>query len=169
MIQAWDDLNILREKNQKNPQWIYRDLYRQLYNPSLHILAYERLKSKSGNMTPGSDELTLDGYGTENIQNTIRLLRTEQYQPNPVRRVYIPKKAKGKYRPLGVPSPRDKLVQECVRLILEAIYEPGFHENSHGFRPGRSCHTALKSLRRNWVGTKWAIEADLTECFDRTS
>lgn len=167
MIQAWDELNILREKNQKNPQWIHRDLYRQLYNPSLHILAYERLKSKPGNMTPGSDEQTLDGYGMENIQKTIALLRTEQYQPNPVRRVYIPKKAKGKYRPLGVPSPRDKLVQECVRLILEAIYEPGFHENSHGFRPGRSCHTALESLRRNWVGTKWAIEADLTECFER--
>jgi group II intron reverse transcriptase/maturase len=130
-------------------------------------MAYERLKSKPGNMTPGADEKTLDGYSLNEIQNTIELLRQEQYQPNPVRRVYIPKK-KGK-RPLGVSSPRDKIVQECLRLILEAIYEPQFHDNSHGFRPGRSCHTALESLRRNWVGTKWAIETDLTECFERVN
>lgn len=130
-------------------------------------MAYERLKSKPGNMTPGTDGETLDGYSLANIQSTIALLRQEHYQPNPVRRVYIPKK-KGK-RPLGVPSPRDKIVQECIRLILEAIYEPLFHDNSHGFRPGRSCHTALENLRRNWVGTKWAIETDLAECFERVN
>jgi len=130
-------------------------------------MAYERLKSKPGNMTPGTDGQTLDGYSVEDIQKMIGLLRTEQYRPTPVRRVYIPKKVKGKRRPLGVPSPRDKLVQECIRLILEAIYEPNFHDNSHGFRPGRSCHTALESLRRNWVGTKWVIEADITQCFER--
>jgi group II intron reverse transcriptase/maturase len=167
MIQACEALDILRTKNRNNPKWINTDLYRLLYNPTLHILAYERLKSKPGNMTPGADGETLDGYSMKDIQDTIDVLRTERYQPTPVRRVYIPKKAKGKYRPLGVPSPRDKLVQECVRLILEAIYEPNFHENSHGFRPGRSCHTALESLRRNWVGTKWVIEADITECFER--
>jgi len=147
--------------------WINRDLYRQLYNPTLHTLAYERLKSKPGNMTPGTDGKTLDGYSLEDIQATIDLLKAEQYQPTPVRRVYIPKRAKGQYRPLGVPSPREKVIQECLRLILEAIYESGFHENSHGFRAGRSCHTALESLRRNWVGTKWVIEADITACFDR--
>ena len=151
MIQACDALDILRTKNRNNPKWINTDLYRLLYNPTLHILAYERLKSKPGNMTPGADGETLDGYSMNDIQNTIEVLRTEQYRPTPVRRVYIPKKAQGKYRPLGVPSPRDKLVQECVRLMLEAIYEPNFHENSHGFRPERSCHTALESLRRNWV------------------
>jgi retron-type reverse transcriptase len=132
-------------------------------------MAYERLKSKPGNMTPGTDGKTLDGYSLEDIQKLIGLLRTEQYWPTPVRRVYIPKKDRGKRRPLGVPSPRDKIVQECIRLILEAIYEPNFHDNSHGFRPGRSCHTALESLRRNWMGTKWAIKADITECFDHTS
>jgi group II intron reverse transcriptase/maturase len=130
-------------------------------------MAYERLKSKPGNMTPGTNGNTLDGYSVEDIQKLIDLLGSEQYWPTPVRRVYIPKQAKGKYRPLGVPSPRDKLVQECVRLILEAIYEPNFHENSHGFRSGRSCHTALESLRRNWVGTKWVIQADLTACFEK--
>ena len=165
MMQACDVLDILRTKNRENPEWINRDLYRFLYNPTLHILAYERQKSKPGNMTPGSDGKTLDGYSMEAIHKLIGMLRTEQYRPTPVRRTYIPK-SKGK-RPLGVPSPRDKLVQECIRLILEAIYEPNFHDNSHGFRPGRSCHTALESLRRNWTGTKWAIEADLTECFER--
>jgi group II intron reverse transcriptase/maturase len=169
MMQACDELNILREKNRKNPKWINRGLYRQLYNPTLHILAYERLKSKPGNMTPGADGETLDGFSMEEIHKTIALLTEEQYWPTPVRRVYIPKKAKGKYRPLGIPSPRDKVIQECVRLILEAIYEPNFHDNSHGFRPGRSCHTALESLRRNWIGVKWMIEADITECFERIS
>jgi len=166
MIQACDVLNIICEKNLQNPEWINRNLYRQLYEPTLHILAYERLKSKPGNMTPGADGKTLDGYSLEDIQKTIDLLKAEQYWPKPVRRTYIPKKAKGKLRPLGIPSPRDKVIQECLRLILEAIYESGFHENSHGFCPGRSCHTALESLRRNWVGTKWVIEADITQCFD---
>ena len=165
MMQACDVLNIIRKKNRQNPQWINRDLYRQLCNSSLHIVAYERLKSKPGNMTPGTDGQTLDGYSLKEIEKTIGVLKTEQYQPQPVRRVYIPKR-NGKLRPLGIPSPRDKIIQECIRLLLEAIYEEGFHENSHGFRPGRSCHTALESLRRNWVGTKWVIEADITQCFD---
>jgi group II intron reverse transcriptase/maturase len=165
MMEACDVLDIIRMKNRENPEWINRGLYRILYNPTLHILAYERLKSKPGNMTPGTDGETLDGYSMADIQRLINLLRTEQYYPTPVRRKYIPK-SKGK-RPLGIPSPRDKLLQECIRLILEAIYEPNFHDNSHGFRPGRSCHTALESLRRNWVGMKWAIEADLTACFEK--
>jgi group II intron reverse transcriptase/maturase len=165
MIQACDVLNILWTKNRQNPKWINRGLYHLLYNPTLHVMAYERLKSKPGNMTEGTDGKTLDGMSIEIIQATIELLKTESYQPTPVRRVYIPKQ-NGKQRPLGVPSPRDKIVQECVRLILEAIYEPTFHENSHGFRPGRSCHTALKDMLHNWVGMKWAIEADITECFE---
>lgn len=164
MIQARDLLDILQKKNRNNPKWINRDLYRLLSNPSLHILTYERLKSKPGNLTPGTDHQTLDGYSQADIQKNIELLKTEHYQPSPARRVYIPK-ANGKERPLGVVSPRDKIIQECVRLILEAIYEPTFHDNSHGFRPGRSCHTALESLRRTWVGTKWCIELDISDCF----
>lgn len=167
VMQACDVLNIIRMKNRVNPQWINRGLYRHLYNPTLHIMAYERLKSKPGNMTPGTNGETLDGFSLEDIHKHIDLLRAEQYCPTPVRRVYIPKgSGKGK-RPLGVPSPREKLVQECVRLILEAIYEPNFHNNSHGFRPGRSCHTALESLRRNWVGTKWVIKVDVVQCFEQ--
>ena len=166
MTTAGDALAILHEKNRTNPAWVNRELYRLLYNPSIYIKAYQRLKSKPGNMTPGADGRTLDGFSLEAIEETIALMRMEQYRPIPVRRTYIPK-APGKWRPLGVPSPRDKIVQECVRLILEAIYEPMFHDNSHGFRPGRSCHTALESLRRNWVGTKWCLKIDIAECFER--
>ena len=165
-MQACDALGIIRSKNQTHPGWVNRGLYRLLYNPTLFVIAYERLKSKPGNMTPGADGKTLDGFSRETIQELIALLRTEQYQPTPVRRVYIPKDP-GKRRPLGVSPPRDKVVQECLRLILEAIYEPLFHENSHGFRPGRSCHTALESLRYNWSGTKWVIQVDIAECFER--
>ncbi len=166
MIQACDALDILRAKNQKNPKWINRELYRLLYNPSLHILAYERLKSKPGNMTPGADGQTLDGYSMETIHHDIALLRSEQYQPTPVRRRYIAKADGKRQRPLGIPSPRDKVIQECLRLILEAIYEPNFHDNSHGFRPGRSCHTALQSLQHSWTGIKWVIKLDISACFD---
>jgi group II intron reverse transcriptase/maturase len=166
MTEACDALAILHEKNRTNPAWVNRGLYRLLYNPSLYVMAYERLKSKPGNMTHGIDGQTLDGFSLETIQATIELMRTEQYQPTPVRRTYIPK-APGKWRPLGVPSPRDKVIQEGVRLILEVIYEPMFSDHSHGFRPGRSCHTALESLRRNWVGTKWTLKIDIAECFER--
>ena len=165
MIEAREVLDIIQKKNQANPEAVNRNLYRLLYNPSLHILAYERIKSKPGNMTPGTDGVTLDGFSLEVIQEQIALLRQEQYHPKPVKRTYIPKE-KGR-RPLGMPSPRDKIVQECVRLILESIYEPSFHENSHGFRPERSCHTALTSLKHNWVGTKWVLKIDITECFEK--
>ena len=164
MMEARDVLNIIYEKNGKDPNWQNRGLYRLLLNPKLHIMAYERLKSKPGNMTPGTKGETLDGYSLDEIERNIQLLRQEKYQPRAVRRTYIPK-GKG-HRPLGIPAPRDKIIQECVRLILEAIYEPRFHHNSHGFRPNRSCHTALESMRRNWVGTKWAIKADITACFE---
>jgi len=112
MIQACDALDIIRTKNRDNPEWINRGLYRLLYNPTLHIMAYERLKSKPGNMTPGTDGKTLDGYSVEDIQKLVDLLRSEQYWPTPVRRVYIPKKAKGKYRPQTYP----KTGRECRRL-----------------------------------------------------
>ena len=165
MIEACDALAILQAKNRTHPQWSNRGLYRLLSNPSLSVLAYERLKSKPGNMTRGTDGQTRDGFSLDTIHSSIALMRTEPSQPTPVRRTYIPK-ASGKWRPLGGPAPRDKIVQACVRLILEAIYEPTFHDNSHGVRPRRSCHTALESLRRNWGGPKWVLKIDIAACFD---
>ena len=107
MTTAGDALAILHEKNRTHPAWVNRGLYRLLYNPSFYVKAYQRLKSKPGNMTPGTDGQTLDGFSLEAIDGTIALMRTEQYRPTPVRRTYIPKSS-GKWRPLGVPSPRNQ-------------------------------------------------------------
>lgn len=127
--------------------------------------AYQKIHAKQGNMTPGTDGTTIDGFSRKQISQLIELLKWERYQPKPVRRTYIPKK-NGKMRPLGIPAFADKLVQEVVRQILEAIYEPIFSDNSHGFRPNRSCHTALYQIKSTCRGTNWVIEGDITGCFD---
>jgi len=143
--------------------WVNFDLYRLLYRPELYELAYERIKSRPGNMTAGSDGVTLDGFSFQVITDLIASLRDESFQFQPARRIHIPK-ANGKQRPLGIPSPLDKVVQEVLRLILEAIYDSPhgayFRESSHGFRPNRSCHTALREFSNHWTGVTWIIEGD---------
>lgn len=109
------------------------------------MYAYENIKSKPGNMTPGVTPETLDGLSEEMVQGISGSLRDESFKFSPSRRVQIPK-ASGGTRPLSVAPPRDKIVQEALRLILEAIFEPLFKDNSHGFRPKRGCHTAMKML-----------------------
>jgi len=116
-------------------------------------------------MTPGVDGATFDGFSLPKVDNIIVKVLTGQYEPTPVRRVYIPK-SNGKLRPLGVPTVADRLVQEVMRSILEAIYEPVFSPCSHGFRPGRSCHTALKQIVDVWQGVKWLVEVDIKGFFD---
>jgi retron-type reverse transcriptase len=141
-----------------NQQWINHDLYRLMYQEDLYIIAYERIKSKPGNMTPGTDERTLDGFSLASIREIIQEMRTEQFRFRPVRQQVIPK-PNGKMRRLGMPCVRDKVVQEAIRLILEAIYDrpqaPYFLETSHGFRPQRSCHTALREVRTHWTAVNW--------------
>lgn len=141
------------------------DVYRQLYNTDLYIRAYGRLSKNKGAMTRGVNDETIDGMSMRRIEQIIEDLRFERYRWTPVRRVEIPK-ANGKWRPLGIPSWRDKLLQEVIRSTLEAYYEPQFSEHSHGFRPGRGVHTALKEVTTNWYGTKWFIEGDIKGCFD---
>jgi group II intron reverse transcriptase/maturase len=141
------------------------DVYRMLYNPHLYMVAYGRLYRNKGALTPGMTEETVDGMTLEKIRLIIESIRHEQYRWTPVRRVYIPKR-NGKKRPLGMPTWSDKLVQEVMRLILEAYYEPQFSSRSHGFRPNRGCHTALTAIERPWIGTKWFIEGDIKGCFD---
>ena len=128
--------------------------------PDLWEHAYLKIYANPGNMTKGTDALTIDGYSEERAANLRELLRENRWVPTPVRRVYIPK-ANGKMRPLGIPGPHDKQVQEVWRMILEAIYEPVFKDSSHGFRPQRSCHTALRDIQRTWTGVKWFVEFDI--------
>jgi retron-type reverse transcriptase len=139
-------------------------LYRQMFNPQLFLLAYGRIYANKGAMTPGVTGETVDGMSLAKIESIIDLLRGERYRWRPVKRVYIPKK-NGKQRPLGLPTWSDKLVAEVVRLLLEAYYEPQFSDRSHGFRPGRGCHTALTEVVEVWKGTHWFIEGDIADCF----
>jgi group II intron reverse transcriptase/maturase len=155
-------LGVLRERGRKGLPC--NELYRQLFNPQLYLLAYGRIYSNKGAMTPGPTQETADDMSTEKIEAIIDALRHERYRFSPVRRTYIPKKS-GKLRPLGLPSWSDKLVGEVVRLLLEAYYEPTFSDRSHGFRPGRGCHTALREIADTWTGTTWFIECDLADCF----
>jgi group II intron reverse transcriptase/maturase len=141
------------------------DLYRQLWNPDLYLLAYGRIARNRGALTPGATRETADGMTTEKINAIIEALRFERYRWTPVRRVHIPK-ANGKKRPLGIPTWSDKLLQEVIRLLLEAYYDPQFSSRSHGFRPNRGCHTALTEIKRTWTGTVWFIEGDISGCFD---
>ena len=161
-------LEILRKLN-SNKEWINHGLYRLMFEEDLYVVAYERIKSKPGNMTPGTDGKTLDGFSLKEIQHIIHLMRTEHFHFKPVKTTFIPK-ANGKLRKLGIPSTGDKVVQEVIRMILEAIYDSPhgayFRPTSHGFRPHRSCHTALKEIRGKWLATNWLIEGDVQACFD---
>ena len=139
-------------------------LYRQMFNPQLFLLAYGRIYANKGAVTPGVTGETVDGMSLAKIEAIIDLLRGERYRWRPVKRVYIPKK-NGKQRPWGLPTWPDKLVAEVVRLLLEAYYEPQFSDRSHGFRPGRGCHTALTEVVEVWKGTHWFIEGDIADCF----
>ena len=140
-------------------------VYRQLYNENLYVSAYSRLYRNEGALTPGTTSETVDGMSLNKIRGIVEQLRTETYRWSPVRRHYIRRKD-GRKRPLGLPTWRDKLVEEVIRIILSAYYEPIFSENSHGYRPNRGCHTALKQIVSHWTGTVWFIEGDISGCFD---
>ena len=141
------------------------DLYRQLFNPEFFLHAYGKIYRNQGAMTPGVTAETVDGMALTKIKDIIDALHFERYRWTPVRRAYIPKKG-GKLRPLGMPTWSDKLLQEAVRMLLEAYFEPQFSDHSHGFRPARGCHTALREIYFNWKGTVWFIEGDIRGCFD---
>jgi group II intron reverse transcriptase/maturase len=157
-------LGILRERGRRGLPCT--ELYRQLFNPQLYLLAHGRIYSNHGAVTPGATQETADGMSLEKIGAIIEAMRHERYRFSPARRTYIPKK-NGKLRPLGLPTWSDKLVGEVVRLLLEAYYEPTFSDRSHGFRPGRGCHTALREVADHWPGTTWFIEGDISDCFTR--
>ncbi len=152
----------------RKPEVKFDKLFQKLYNIELWLLAYQSIAPEPGNMTPGVDGKTIDGAGMKLMQEAIADLKASRYKPIPVRRVYIPK-PNGKQRPLGIPGFREKLLGTVLKLILEAIYEPTFSENSHGFRPGRSCHTALEAIQRDMQGVRWWVEGDIKGYFDNVN
>jgi group II intron reverse transcriptase/maturase len=155
-------LSVIRERGRKGLP--LERLYRQLFNKELFLLAYGRIYSNKGAMTPGVTRETADGMSLAKIDTIIGALRSESYRWSPARRVYIPKK-NGKKRPLGMPPWSDKLVAEVVRMLLDAYYDVQFSDRSHGFRTGRGCHTALDEVVSVWKGTHWFVEGDLADYF----
>lgn len=156
-------LDVIRDVSQNGRK--VTDCYRLMYNKELWIKAYAKLYPNAGNLTKGTTEETIDGFSLQKIDEIIEQLKASTFRFSPVRRVYIPK-SNGKKRPLGVPNFRDKLVQEVMRMIVNNIYEPVFSDNSHGFREGRSCHTALSQIKNTWKGLTWCIEGDIKGFFD---
>lgn len=160
-------LERISQNSLANKEEVFTKLYRYLLRPDIYFVAYKNLYANNGAATKGVNEDTADGFSEAKIDSIIKALADETYQPMPVRRTYIQKKNnRKKLRPLGIPTFADKLVQEVLRMILEAVYEPIFLDVSHGFRPKRSCHTALKQLRREFNGTRWFVEGDIKGCFD---
>jgi group II intron reverse transcriptase/maturase len=166
MQDATTVLSIIRNRGERG--LAIKKLYRQLYNPQFYLQAYAHLYSNEGAMTPDTTGETVDGMSRGKIKTMIDLIGQERWRWTPVKRVDIPKKS-GTLRPLGLPSWSSKVMQEVVRQLLDAYYEPTFSDRSHGFRPGRGCHTALSEIVHEWKGVHWFIEGDISDCFGSLS
>ena len=158
-------LENLSRNSRKNKGEVFTRLYRYMLRPDLYYLAYKHLYANNGASTKGVNDDTADGFSEETVQQIVQSLTDGTYLPSPARRTYI-KKSNGKMRPLGIPTFTDKLVQEVLRMILEAVYEPVFLNSSCGFRPKRSCHTALTQVTKGFNGIRWFVEGDIKGCFD---
>ena len=143
MLTAESYLNIIQDRGKRKLP--LDDVYRQFSNPDLYLRSYAKLYKNDGAMTPGTTGETVDGMSLDKIDRVIEAIRCERWKWPPVRRVYI-SKPKGGKRPLGMPDWSPKVVQDIVRSILEAYYEPQFSGHSHGFRPKRGCQTALTEI-----------------------
>ena len=165
MKPTFEILERIEKCSTEHKDGIFTKLYRYLLREDIYYAAYQKLYANRGATTKGVNNDTADGFSDRYVKELIQQLKDGTYRANPVRREYIPKK-NGKTRPLGIPSFRDKLLQEAVRMILESIYEPNFDKRSHGFRPNRSCHTALKQISSEFTGVIWFIEGDIQGCFD---
>jgi group II intron reverse transcriptase/maturase len=167
MLSADKYLNIINNRGKRSLP--LKRVYRNMRQRGLFYKAYENLYSNTGATTSGSDPKdTIQGTSVTRINTIIQQLKDGAYKWKPASRKYVPK-ANGQQRPISMPGWSDKLVQEVIRLIMQAYYEPEFRESSHGFRPNRSCLTALKHIKETWTGTKWFIEGDIKGCFDNIS
>ena len=158
-------LTRLQENSKNNHDEVFTKLFRYLLRPDIYYVAFQNLYANNGAGTRGVDDDTADGFSEDKVNQIIEALKNGTYEPKSVRRTYI-KKKNGKMRPLGLPTFTDKLVQDVIRMVLQAIYEPVFSDYSHGFRPSRSCHTALTQIKHEFVGAKWFVEGDIKGCFD---
>ncbi|WAH38847.1 reverse transcriptase/maturase family protein [Alicyclobacillus dauci] len=165
MQRAEKVLDIISDRGKRKLP-LYR-IYRLLYNKELFLIAYKNIYSNNGEMTKGVTNETVDGMSIAKIDRIIDQLKREAYRFRPVRREYIKKKGSKKQRPLGLPTWSDKLLQEVIRLILNAYFDPQFSDTSHGFRSNRGCHTALDSIRARdgWKSVRWFVEGDIRDCF----
>ena len=159
-------LGLIQERGKKGLP--LERVYKLLFEKDLYLKAYGKIYRNKGAMTHGVTDETPDGMSLEKIDAIIEALRYERYQWLPARRTSIPKK-QGKKRPLGMPVWSDKLLQEVIRQVLEAYFEPRFSDHSHGFRPNRGCHIALREIYHEWHGIVWFIEGDISQCFDHAS
>jgi group II intron reverse transcriptase/maturase len=166
LFEAQKYLEVVRKRGEAHAE-LRRVYYNIATNKEVFLKAYANLYANAGAMTPGIiPDDTVDGMSVTRIESIMEQLKTRTYQWTPVRRTYIEKNPSStKRRPLGMPGFTDKLLEEVIRMILEAYYEPQFRESSHGFRPKRGCHTVLDTITR-WKGTRWFIEGDIKGCFD---
>jgi group II intron reverse transcriptase/maturase len=175
----------LYARSKENHDYEFRKLWGLLTDPANLRIAFQRVARNQGSRTAGVDRITVrnltakGAMGVDAFLTQIRSdLRAGTYRPNPVRRVLIPKAGKpGAFRPLGIPTVRDRVVQAALKNILEPIFEADFYPISHGFRPGRGVHGALAHIR-NWLRPwrtrgegsgppyQWVVEGDIKGCFD---
>jgi group II intron reverse transcriptase/maturase len=165
LLQAPKYLDVASKRGQEGKN--LEKVYRMICCKEMYLVAYAKLYANKGALTPGTDPTdTVDGMSVERIDAIIEKLKNRKYIWKPTRRIYILKRDGRNKRPLGMPGWEDKLVQEVIRMVLEAFYEPQFKDCSHGFRPRRGCHTALSEIKHKWSGTQWFIEGDIKGCFD---
>lgn len=156
-------LKAINKLSQKDNKWIHRDIFRILYKEELWIAAYEKLKGNKGALTPGSSADTMDGMSLQRLKRLREQVCDESYKFKPVKVIYIP--SRDKKRPLGLPTANDKIVQEVIRIILEAIYEPVFSKYSFGFRQGLGCHDALNHVEQKFRWIDHVIEGDIQQAY----
>lgn len=158
-------LEIIAKLNERNKSFVNKDLYRLLYSKELYIIAYENIKGNKGALTPATSGETLQGFSIQRIDKLIEQMRLQSWKPKLARQILIPKPGKTTLRPLGIQGPEDKIVQEIVRMILNAIYNASFDKNSYGFRPNLGCHNALQFISENFDGITKVIEGDIQSFF----
>ena len=160
------ELEHLRALATANPIKRFGKLLKMVRQEAFLTQAWERVRANKGSRTAGVDGQTKEDITTQTIHDLVQQLAAGGYQPQPVRRVYIPKK-NNQRRPLGIPTISDRIVQVAVAQVLEVIYEPTFRNCSYGFRPERSTLHALRHVANAYrAGATWVVEGDLVKCFD---